>query len=554
MKKYLNEVTSKLTPQGEKAPGRPEQILDNEGGFVWGIDVWGRLNRFLILGSEGGSYYASERNLTKQNVDSIVQALGDDYKKAIDIIVDVSHSGRAPSNDPAIFALAMAASYNRTSSDPADQAVRAYALSKVNNVCRIGTHIFTFAQYIQNMRGWGRGLRNAIGNWYLGRSPKKLAYQLVKYRQRGGWSHRDLLRKAHPNTILDGHDYLFKWVTQPDKAAQAPPTDWGRFIGAFEQAKTETDENKLVKLIIDNGLPREAIPTKFLSKPKIWDAMLPSMPATAMIRNLGNMTRHGLLTPTSSATQWVVTKLGQQDWLRKSRVHPITVLNALTVYRLGRRLRGRRGEASRADYSVGSDWIPVPAITIQLDKAFYATFDSVEPTNKRLLLALDVSSSMAWWFIAGTGLSPSKATAAMALVTAKTEPFYQTVAFKNEISHIDITGDMRLQDAIRLVEDVQFGGTDCSLPMTYAIDNNLEIDTFIVYTDNETGTSYSRPHPFQELQRYREKSGINAKLIVVGMLANQFSIADPQDGGMLDVVGFDTRVPTIMNDFIRGRV
>jgi 60 kDa SS-A/Ro ribonucleoprotein len=45
--------------------------------------------------------------------------------------------------------------------------------------------------------------------------------------------------------------------------------------------------------------------------------------------------------------------------------------------------------------------------------------------------------------------------------------------------------------------------------------------------------------------------GISAvKLIVVGMMANGFSIADPDDGGMLDVVGFDTATPQLIGDFI----
>ena len=30
------------------------------GGFAWAVDDWTRLRRFLILGSEGGSYYAGE--------------------------------------------------------------------------------------------------------------------------------------------------------------------------------------------------------------------------------------------------------------------------------------------------------------------------------------------------------------------------------------------------------------------------------------------------------------------------------------------------------------
>ena len=44
--------------------------------------------------------------------------------------------------------------------------------------------------------------------------------------------------------------------------------------------------------------------------------------------------------------------------------------------------------------------------------------------------------------------------------------------------------------------------------------------------------------------------GIDAKLIVMGMVSNGFSIADPTDAGMLDVVGFDASVPQVIAQFI----
>ena len=548
MQKYLNTIGVNVEKSTDQQ-ARQDQIKNSEGAFVWGVDAWGRLERFLILGSEGGSYYANERDLTNQNVTAIAETIDEDYKRAIDTIVSISKSGRAPSNDPAIFALALASSSTNVSA-------RRYALQHVKDVCRIGTHLFTFVQYTRNMRGWGRALRRAVSNWYLDMTPGRLAYQIVKYRQRNGWSHRDLLRLSHPAAQDEAHQFLLKWIAKPASIQENPPNEWGQFIGAFEEAAHEEDVGKLVNLITDYSLPREAIPTPMLRKQEVWAALLPSMPATALIRNLGNMTRNGLLTPTSEGTQIAVAKLSDRNWLKKSRIHPVSVLNALTIYRLGRRLRGqgRFGGHIQASYSQGNDWVPVPAIIEQLNDSFHKSFELIEPTNKRLLLALDVSSSMTFRFITGTALSPSRATAAMALATAKTEPFYNMVAFKHNIAPIDITGNMRLQDAISRVEDVQFGGTDCALPMLYAIEKSLEVDAFVVYTDSETQVIRSSMHPFQALKRYRRESGIDAKLIVVAMLSNGFRISDPTDSGMLDVVGFDTATPALISDFISGKI
>ena len=113
-----------------------------------------------------------------------------------------------------------------------------------------------------------------------------------------------------------------------------------------------------------------------------------------------------------------------------------------------------------------------------------------------------------------------------------------------------ISPRQRLDDALRVVDAMPFGATDCALPMLYAAEQGLEVDVFVVYTDNETWSG--KVHPHQALRAYRERTGIPAKLVVVGMTATGFSIADPDDGGMLDVAGFDAAVPGLIAEFARG--
>ena len=83
--------------------------------------------------------------------------------------------------------------------------------------------------------------------------------------------------------------------------------------------------------------------------------------------------------------------------------------------------------------------------------------------------------------------------------------------------------------------------------MLYAMEQRLPIDSFCIYTDNETWAG--NVHPAQALRQYRAQSGIAAKCAVVGMTSNGFSIADPDDAGMMDVVGFDTATPQLLSDF-----
>ncbi len=122
---------------------------------------------------------------------------------------------------------------------------------------------------------------------------------------------------------------------------------------------------------------------------------------------------------------------------------------------------------------------------------------------------------------------------------------------KNGLTPLAISPRQRLDDAIKTVTDLPFGGTDCALPMLYALAKEREVDTFVIYTDSETWAG-DVAHPAQALSDYRRASGIDARLVVVGMVSNGFSIADPADPGMLDVVGFDTATPQLIAQFASG--
>ena len=517
------------TPQSEALPG---QVLNSAGGHSFAVDDWTRLDRFLILGSEGGSYYASERKLTVENAAVVERCAKLDAIRTVARIAEVSIAGRAPKNEPALLALAMVAKRG-------DVAARRLAFDALSVVARTGTHLFHFAEYVKALGGWGRATTRAFASWYLSMAPERLALQAIKYQQRDGWAHRDLLRKSHPKTDDVTRNAIFNWMTKGwDGVGDVPHEDPTLVrIWAFERAKT-AGRAELIRLISDYGLPHECVPGEAKNDPDVWAAMLPAMGLTAMIRNLGKMTSVGLLRPLTESVRAVVGQLGDIESMRKARIHPLAVLVALKTYQQG---HGDKGSLS---------WQPVPAIVDALDAAFYASFKAVEPTGKRHLLALDVSGSMGSPNIAGMpGITPRVGSGAMALVAANVEEQHSFVGFSHSLIPLAISPRQRLDDVIRSISNIPFGATDCSLPMIWAQQNKIPVDTFVVYTDSETNTG---GHPVQALRAYRQKMGIAAKLVVVGMVSNGFSVADPSDGGMLDVVGMDTATPAVISDFARG--
>ena len=520
-----NELNPKATPQSKAIKGREaEMAKNNAGGVTFVLDAWGQFDRFLILGSEGGSYYVSEKKLTLENAKNAVACIKKDGKRAVDRIVEISDQGRALKNDPAIFALALAAASD-------NKEVAEHAFANLGKVCRIGTHLFSFMEAYNTFGKWRGYAKRGVANWYA-RHEDKLAMQLLKYQQRNGWSHRDVLRLAHVKPKSDGHNALFHWVTN-DKAhlegAQLP-----KIVLAFEELHKAPSVKNAVSSVNEYGLTWEMLPTQLLTEQKVWEALLPNMGITALIRNLGRMSANGLIKPLSEGEKLAVSRLTDAEALKKGRVHPITLLSALKTYQQG---RGDKGSMT---------WNVSQRVVDALNDAFYASFANIEPSGENYLLGIDCSGSMFGARCMGLNISSAEAAAVMALATAKVEKNYFIAGFDTSISELKISPNMRLDQVLEIMRRFNWGGTDCAQPMLYALKNKMNVDKFCVYTDNETWAG--RIHPSQALKQYRDRYG-KGKLIVAGTSSTNFTIADPKDAGMLDIVGFDSAAPQLISQF-----
>ena len=343
---------------------------------------------------------------------------------------------------------------------------------------------------------------------------------------------------------------LFAWITH----GTMPSEDDNNLslIHAYEEAKTATTP-RLSTLIRNYRLSWEMVPSEMLDKPEVWRALAQDMPMTALLRNLATLTRVGVIAPMDSASVCERLRgIGNSKVEDYAWIHPIAVLTALLTYRAGRGVRGQH------------TWIPVPQVVDALDAAFDRSFMQAPQTNQRLYLGIDVSGSMINGEVAGVpGLSPRMAAAAMAMVIARREPNYYIAGFaggnnnwsdgygvNTGMEPLSITASDSISDAMQKAKDLPFGQTDCALPMLHAMELKMNVDCFIILTDSETWCGNT--HPVEALRQYRRKSGIPAKLIVVGMVSNEFTIADPDDAGMMDVVGFDSAVPELIADFTTG--
>lgn len=351
------------------------------------------------------------------------------------------------------------------------------------------------------------------------------------------WTMRDVFRLSHPRGV---NTAIAEFILHGEVVEDAPDILHG--FQNMQAAKSVADVVKVLNHF--TNLPWETIPTKFLNDADVWKTLFYNgqLRGQNALRNVGRLNKVGAFDDMVFASDFanVVT---DSETIRKSRLHPVNYLNAL--------IANEKRDYCSWSYSDREQTLPA-RIADALNDGFYEAFKHVEPANKRTLIALDVSSSMWGGQSAGFAGVPAQAGAAMAMTIARTEPYYAVMGFSTQFVDLKITPRMNLESIYKKTSNMAFGGTDCALPMQWAERRGLEVDTFLVITDNETWAG--RIHPHQALNSYRKNVNPEARLAVMAMSPTRFSIADPDDAGSMDFVGLDSNTPKVFTDFSAGRL
>ena len=477
-----------------------------------------RLEKFLILGGDPGTYRAAQFAFHADAARSVKDSLRMDGLAAVRLIEEVAESGRALSHDAALYALALA-----SSPQFADAETNAAALRALTRIARSGAHLCKYAAYVGSLRGWGRGLRSAVADWYTSKPVQELATQILKHRHRKGWSHRDLLRLSHPKPPTPEHNALFQWAVEGELGHLATPNIASgnlRQIYAFEQLKKTTDEIEMVRLVEDFQMTHDTVPPLCRKSAAVWEAMLGSMPYMAMVRNLGHMTEAGLIAPQSAATALVVMRLVDRGRIRRANVHPTALLSALARYRSG-------------------PWKASSVVASALEDALHLAFANIEPTGKRLFFGIDASLLTNDARCHGMShVSALHAAATMAMEFARADDHAHIVLLDRKPAFVDIAKTASLVQVCRAVTR-ESGPADPSAAIEHVRENRMHVDAFVFLSSHL---------PIEALEAYREQSGIPVKLVIVTTEAADFEGTVPEY--VMRVAGFDPTVPRAIRQFI----
>lgn len=510
------QILSRPVPQTK--PLNRRQTPNHAGGYGYLVSDLSQLDRFVLLGTVGGTFYVGERELTVENIEAVRRILKAKGPEAIARIVELDVAGRAAKKSPALFALALAAKEG-------DEATRAAAYGALPQVCRTASHLFEFlANLDATGKGWGRGLKRAVASWYTAKSEDDIVFGAVKYAARSGYTHRDALRLAHPKSDSPA----LRWIA---RGGEAP----NEFAAAAERLKTLTEAPaEAAGLIASARLPREAVPTELLGRAEVWRALLPAMPMTALVRNLGKMTAVGAF-ENAEALALAVGKLTDDAALRRGRIHPLSLLVALKVYGSGKGFRG------------SLVWVPVPQITEALSRAYLASFGTLPKLEIPALVGVDVSGSMHQSMPEYGGLMLHEAAACVSISLGAMNPATAVRAFDHmdRIFPVDVLG-RRTDDVFKELARIGGGGTDLSIPVRHALGLKVKPRLIVILTDNETWAG--QQHCDQAWAEYR-RAVPDARLVVASMVANRIAAFDDAEGSVLQIAGFDAALPNVVATF-----
>ncbi|XP_061192265.1 RNA-binding protein RO60-like [Saccostrea echinata] len=553
----------------------PYQVLNPDGGYVYKTTLELQLCSFICTGSSSRNYRTRSREIRLEDIPFVSELIQDGLgERVVELLLHFQY--RACRQDPLLFVLAICC---RSS----DRQTKRAGYNALPSICRIPTQLFKFLSFCQKInqknslsKGWGRAHRKAICDWYhsYGTSETKLkllALHITKYSKRHGWRHKTVMRLAHLNVKEEEDPALKYLVILAVKGKQyADSTTFmenqrkrefyqtstlkkiSDLLSSIETAKHTKDVSQVKRLILEHRLVREHIPTCFLNEREVWLALARHMPVTALIRNLGKMSKLEIFKRSNSEEKpsfeeyLALEKLKNKELITKEKVHPFTYMLAINQY--------KKGE----NRSKSLQWPIYPQICSALKEGLYLSFENIKPTNKRFLVALDISKSVeeSVTVVGSPSLQALDVAAFMLSLTIRTEQNCHAIIFSNNrATALPIRPDDDIEVVAEKIKDLRSSprevSADASLPFKYAIEKKKIYDVFIIYTDSyaTSGT----PHPSQALQFYRQSSGkTDAKLVVCNLACSDVSIGDIDDPLTLTVCGFDSYVPQIISNFING--
>ena len=162
-------------------------------------------------------------------------------------------------------------------------------------------------------RGWGRGLRNAVAEWYMRQPLSKLAVEVLPDLP----IHRQIVRRAHPKPRTLAQNAFFQWVTTGELGHLATPelrAEHLSVVDAVERLHATNDLHEAVRLIEEYDLAPELVPPRWKQSARVWEALLGHAAVESLVAHLRPIGESGVFDD-PSLTAMLVARLSNRTKL-----------------------------------------------------------------------------------------------------------------------------------------------------------------------------------------------------------------------------------------------
>ena len=340
------------------------------------------------------------------------------------------------------------------------------------------------------------------------------------------FSLKDMVTLARPKPENEDMDERFRWITRG--AAKGAEIVHNPRIKAYEALKkAETDEERCA-LIKEGGLPWEVvIPSVPHMSPELWEALMTQMPYMALLRNINNLSKNGVL-KSEDNVEYLVGRLTDAEAIKKAKILPFRLYEAYVAY------ENMYGEDSR--------------IADALEEALEASFVNMPDLPGEVAIGSDVSGSM------GGTISEKGVTRYIDIcgvftgaLLKKASGRVHALPFNYDVVKVDVSGQDRILTTANKIVQKCGGGTALGAPIENLMKRGQSVDTFIGITDNEDwayGSGRAVNGSFlNSWRKYRASVNPNAQAYLVRIDPYAESVAPQGEPGVHFIYGWSDNVP-----------
>ncbi|GBN61262.1 SS-A/Ro ribonucleoprotein [Araneus ventricosus] len=504
-----------------------------------------QLRRFLYLGDDFHCFPRSVSYPFSPERSQLIKELEDAglAAEALKVITQAYKNGHYLGIETLIYALTALGHSQR-------EHTRSEALKSASEICTSAPMLLTFAHIYKDVskpkKGWGRAHRKFLIRWYNEKDAKDLAAEVTKVKSCHKWTHKDVLCMAHVKAKQAGTAVVLKYlvkgleVAEKDHGSESDAVPILNYLKGVYEVTHSTDPETVARLIEAHDLCLQHIPSKLLKTKEVSLCIIPRIPILNLLEHLPQFNKAGLLKPNSPHYKAVLERLGSEEALENATIGPLESFLAIRKWQISNKILPGKPMVRQS----------TPALDDALQNLHLASFKNVKVTEKRYLVALDINLTMNHSKCAGgSALTPSHVSdiALLALLKAEVSNVTTVVFSDGEVLPVEINHKMNLGDVVEHINEITAGPVFLSAPLNWALTKKMRFDTFVVFTDRLSSTQDDNlANVFKE---YKETMHLPNARYVLSTLCDQTSTFPHEDPSFLNIVGFNTKLLQIIQDF-----